>query len=99
MANLYLYKVFNSKKKIMSNPEDNNERYKNPIPEKKKFLEGEEEFIEDLPENLGLDADRSSDNESPERKYNMDNDISSDDGKGDSDHLAEPFDSSPIMNK
>jgi hypothetical protein len=83
----------------MSNLEDNNQSKENPIPEKKKFLEGEEEFIEDLPANLGLDADRSSDNDSVERKNNLDNDITSDDSKGDSDHLAEPFDSSPIMNK
>jgi hypothetical protein len=83
----------------MSNLEDNTESDNNPIPEKKKFLEGEEEFIEDLPPNLGLDADRSSDNEIAERKYNMDNDITSDNSKDDSDHLAEPFDSSPIMNK
>jgi hypothetical protein len=83
----------------MLNPEGNNKSGENPIPEKKKFLEGEEEFIEDLPTNLGLDADRSSEDESPGRKYNMDNDISSDNSKDDSDHLAEPFDSSPIMNK
>ncbi|MDB5020688.1 MAG: hypothetical protein JWQ28_1815 [Pedobacter sp.] len=83
----------------MSNPANTNESFENPIPDKKKFLEGEEEFIEDLPANLGLDADRSSDNDSPERKYNMDNDIASDNSKDDSDHLEEPFDSSPIMNK
>jgi hypothetical protein len=83
----------------MSNPANTNENSNNPIPEKKKLLEGEEEFINDLPDNLGLDADRSSDNESEEMKYNMDNDISSDDSKNISDHSDEPFDSSPIMNK
>lgn len=83
----------------MSNSKDISKRNETPIPEKKKLLEGEEEFIEDLPANLGLDADQSSENESLERKYNMDNDISSDSSKDDSDHLADPFDSSPIMNK
>jgi hypothetical protein len=83
----------------MENLENKNTHPENPVPEKKKFLEGEEEFIADLPENLGLDADRSSDNDSPERRYNQDNDITSDSSKNDSDHLDEPFDSSPIMNK
>lgn len=83
----------------MESFENKNNQREQPIPEKKKFLEGEEEFMADLPENLGLDADRSSDNDSPERIYNMDNDITSDSSKSEGDHLDEPFDSSPIMNK
>jgi hypothetical protein len=83
----------------MSNTAQDYNKDKNPIPEKKKLLEGEEEFIEEMPANLGLDADRSSDNDSIERRYNMDNDIASDSSKDNSDHLQEPFDSSPIMNK
>jgi hypothetical protein len=88
-----------NKTNIMENFENKNDHLEQSIPEKKKFLEGEEEFMADLPENLGLDADRSSDNDSLERRYNTDNDISSDTNKNDSDHLDEPFDSSPIMNK
>jgi hypothetical protein len=83
----------------MSNSEQEYSKDENPIPEKKKLLEGEEEFIEEMPANLGLDADRSSDNDSVERRNNLDNDITSDSSKDNSDHLQEPFDSSPIMNK
>lgn len=83
----------------MSNIEQEHSKDKNPVPEKKKLLEGEKEFMEEIPPNLGLDADRSSDNDSVERRYNLDNDIASDSSKDNSDHLQEPFDSSPIMNK
>ena len=83
----------------MSNTEQEHNKEENPIPEKKKLLEGEEKFIEEMPPNLGLDADRSSDNDSVERRYNLDNDITSASSKDNGDHLQEPFDSSPIMNK
>jgi hypothetical protein len=84
---------------IMENSENKNSHSDAPSPGKKKLLEGEKEFIEDLPENLGLDADRSSDNDSLERKYNMDNEITAEKSNNNSNNLDKPFDSSPIMNK
>lgn len=84
----------------MSTPE-NHKNTEGTHPIKKKMLEGEEEFLNSLPPDLGLDADHSSDNESPNGKYNNDEDITSSgrDDDNDADEMGEPFDSSPIMNK
>jgi hypothetical protein len=84
----------------MSTPENHENSGKNH-PVKKKMLDGEEEFLNSLPPDLGLDADHSSDNESPDGKYNRDNDITSPGPGSDDDagEMGEPFDSSPIMNK
>jgi hypothetical protein len=84
----------------MANPE-NHKNTEDTHPIKKKMLEGEEEFLNSLPPDLGLDADHSSDNEHPDGKYNNDNDMTSSGpaGDDDADEMGEPFDSSPIMNK
>ena len=52
-------------------------------------------------ENLGLDADRSSDDQRIDRKYNMDNDIVSHNPDGESDDSDANLErgSSPLMDK
>ena len=52
-------------------------------------------------ENLGLDADRSSDDQRIDRKYNMDNDIVSQNPDGESDDSDANLErgSSPLMDK
>ena len=52
-------------------------------------------------ENLGLDADRSSDDQHIDRKYNMDNDIVSHNPDGESDDRDANMErgSSPLMDK
>ncbi|TDO24078.1 hypothetical protein [Pedobacter duraquae] len=52
-------------------------------------------------ENLGMDADRSSDDQRIDRKYNMDNDIVSHNPDGESDDSDANLErgSSPLMDK
>ena len=69
-----------------------NDPYKNKAAEKE---------FEEHSENLGLDADRSSDDQRIDRKYNMDNDMISHnpDGEGDDDDANLERGSSPLMDK
>jgi len=55
----------------------------------------------DDPDNLGLDADRSSDNQTLSRRYNIDNDVISQnpDGEDDSHDSSRHNGSSPLMDK
>lgn len=67
-------------------------------PDKNKIIKKE---FDEHSENLGLDADRSSDDQRIERKYNMDNDMISQNPDGeDDDHDANlERGSSPLMDK
>ena len=56
---------------------------------------------EEASENLGLDADRSSDDQRIDRKYNMDNDMVSNNPDGEDDRNDANLErgSSPLMDK
>ncbi len=60
-----------------------------------------QEFRHDEQDNLGLDADRSSDNQTLSRRYNIDNDVISNnpDGEDDMKDSNETRGSSPLMDK
>jgi hypothetical protein len=65
------------------------------IPDPKPELQHDEQ------DNLGLDADRSSDNQTLSRRYNIDNDVISGnpDGEDDRRDSDETRGSSPLMDK
>lgn len=60
-----------------------------------------EELKSDEQDNLGLDADRSSDNQTLSRRYNIDNDVVSHnpDGEDDRRDSNQERGSSPLMDK
>jgi hypothetical protein len=72
-----------------------NKEVKNSVPHKSG------EGYEESSENLGLDADRSSDEQRLDRKYNMDNDMISHnpDGEDDANDSNLERGSSPLMDK
>jgi hypothetical protein len=86
---------------IMETPNLNEKEDQNPsageslIPEPKPALQHDEQ------DNLGLDADRSSDNQTLSRRYNVDNDVISGnpDGEDDRRDSNETRGSSPLMDK
>jgi hypothetical protein len=86
---------------IMATPNLNEKEDQNPsageslIPEPKPALQHDEQ------DNLGLDADRSSDNQTLSRRYNVDNDVISGnpDGEDDRRDSNETRGSSPLMDK
>ncbi len=60
-----------------------------------------EDILHDEQDNLGLDADRSSDNQTLSRRYNIDNDVISHnpDGEDDMNDSSENHGTSPLMEK
>jgi hypothetical protein len=83
----------------MANPEHENQKSlsegENLVPENSKELRYDEQ------DNLGLDADRSSDNQTLSRRYNIDNDVISNnpDGEDDMRDSNRERGSSPLMDK
>lgn len=74
---------------------------KNPSAGERLVPEHEAELKHDEQDNLGLDADRSSDNQTLSRRYNIDNDVISGnpDGEDDLNDANETRGSSPLMDK
>ncbi|MGN7205955.1 hypothetical protein ACTHQF_16905 [Pedobacter sp. SAFR-022] len=79
----------------------NQEEDKNPSAGEQLLPEQGRELRHDEQDNLGLDADRSSDNQTLSRRYNIDNDVISHnpDGEDDNRDSTETRGSSPLMDK
>lgn len=79
----------------------NREEMKNSSEGERLISDKQNEVNHDEQDNLGLDADRSSDNQTLSRRYNIDNDVISHnpDGEDDMHDSTESQGSSPLMDK
>ena len=79
----------------------NQEQHQNPSAGERLISEEVTPLRHDQQDNLGLDADRSSDNQTLSRRYNIDNDVISGnpDGEDDMRDSNETRGSSPLMDK
>jgi hypothetical protein len=89
------------KKLIMETKGSNQEDKENSSAGERLITEQNPELRHDEQDNLGLDADRSSDNQTLSRRYNIDNDVISNnpDGEDDMRDSTETRGSSPLMDK